>query len=143
MAIVHPYTKYLHIPYSLKGDSEIDGFNCWTFARYFLNKEYEIEINEFLDFDINENVIESLNNCHKAIKAHCKKQTKIKATDHPKDGDLCFMGQGSRLTHIGVLTDGGIIHCHRGSSGVGMVIFTPLYRLNDIFSKYEYFTWQR
>jgi len=143
MVYTAPYIKYMDIKYNLYGNSVRDGFNCWTFARYYLKQEYDLNINDYIEFELDNIITSSVIHTTRAIKTHCENQTKIVRTYDPADGDICFMGCGSRLTHIGVITSNGVVHCHRGHSGIGMVIFTPFERLNSLFSKSEFYTWRQ
>ena len=120
--------RYVGIPYKSGGDSETEGFDCWTFVKHFLKNEFDI----LLDYSPTREQIESYKDAARWISSGVEKELKQKCSVEEcelsdlQHGGIVLMGKGSYVTHIGVYIGGGyVIHCQDSKTG-GQVVIWPL-----------------
>lgn len=127
------YYQYVGVPYNLHGNSVQEGFNCWSFVTYALNKYY----GRVLKYEPTPNDIQSYKECARWLVQGIKKEKEngLVERENVSDGDLVVMGKGSRYTHIGLAVDNlHVIHCQNTVSG-GQVTIWPFSRVKKEYSK--------
>lgn len=119
---MHWASRYIGLPWE-KGADGPYAYNCWNFGRMVQRVHYGrvlpvIPVDE-----------DDVRACIRAFERHSERRRWV-LVDRPYDGDMVYLTQGGRPSHIGVWIDadgGKILHCQR-VIGVG---FHTLLQLAD------------
>lgn len=120
---MHWAFNYLGIPWASGGNSEAEGFDCWTFFRFVQIQHYGrsmpvIEVPGYHPLTTNT-----------LLRVHPERNRWTESST-PADGCAVLLGRGRAVTHIGVWLDidgGGVLHCDRHKG----VVFTKGNAIKD------------